>query len=332
MQQRTPLDHAARVLSETDPARRYHAAKAAAEAVAAPYEQAAEEAVEELIAQHGGNVAAAARELGLTRQALYMRKKRTDPPAAAPAAAGQVQPALRFTDARHARTVLIGWQLRQQEITDQLDALLLGALAAGVDPVQISEDTGVGLDTLRRIRPAGNIEITPLEEFSPELEEFARAVHAHARDLTGRAASRPERTAAAVWRDAAEAILSNVAPLALLGEPSVRAEDYPTWEEYVAAVETHEPTEEEKAAEGRQERQSELAATDGPDAWLAATYLAFRRSAAREGYESDADDPEAAATTDAIRAAFGEVADAILHLRTTGQVPPSLTDSSGSPR
>lgn len=155
--QHTPLDHAARVLAETDPARRYHAAKAAAKAAAAPYEQAAEDALQDLIAQHGGNEAAAARELGKTKNALYMRKKRATERASGARAAApeQVQPALRFDSPRAARDAVLDWALRQQEVTDQQEVLFLGALAAGADPVALSEDSGVGLDTLRRIRPGG---------------------------------------------------------------------------------------------------------------------------------------------------------------------------------
>ncbi|MFB6629929.1 hypothetical protein ACFCWY_08545 [Streptomyces sp. NPDC056362] len=319
--QNHPLDHAARVLAESDPVRRFHAAEAAAEAAAAPYRQAAEDALADLIAQHGGNMAAAARELGKTRQALYMRKNRTEQKDSARAGTEQVQPALRFDSPRASRDALLDWSLRQQEITDQLDVLLLGALAAGADPVDISEDSGVGLDTLRRIRPGANIVVSQLDEFGTEIEEFARAVTFRADALTAAADASGSWSAARIWRQAAQLIVTNAAPYALMPDTGIRREDFATEDEFLDALLEHEPSEEQKTEEQRQP--SELATVSGADAWLAALYVSFRREAGREPSTTD-ETPEGAVAGEAIRAAFTELADHILHLRTTGQVPPAL--------
>lgn len=317
-----PLDHAARVLAETDPVRRYHAAEAAAEAAAAPYKRAAEEAVAQLIAQHGGNKAAAARELGLTRQALYMREKREEGTAGGPRsdAAEQIQPARRFDSPEEAEDALRDWALSHQDVTDRLDVLLLGALAAGADPVAISEAGVVGLDTLRRIRPAGNIVVSQLNEYGPEIDDFARAVHARAAALHAAATSLAERRAADIWRHAAREIARNAAPTALMPDHGLRKEDFGTIDEFIEAVVTREPSEEEQAEDAKPLSPS---ASAGPDAYLAATYLAFRREATRGPLWSERT-PEEVAVGEAVQAAFGELADAILHLRTTGQVPPAL--------
>ncbi|MFJ8301326.1 hypothetical protein ACIQ9R_36245 [Streptomyces sp. NPDC094447] len=315
-----PLDHAARVLAETDPVRRFHAAEAAAEAAAAPYKQAADDALAELIAQHGGNRAAAARELGKTRQALYMREKRDAEKSSSVAAAEQVQPARRFDSPEEAEDALRDWALSHQEVTDRLDVLLLGALAAGVDPVAISEAGVVGLDMLRRIRPAGNIVVSQLDEYGPEIDDFARAVHARATALRAAAISTAKRAAADIWRHAAREIARNAAPVALMPDHGLRKEDFGTIDEFIEAVVTRKPSKEEEAEDAKPLAPS---ASAGPDAYLAATYLAFRREATRGPLGSERT-PEEVAVGEAVQAAFGELADAILHLRTTGQVPPAL--------
>ncbi|MFE3609763.1 hypothetical protein [Streptomyces goshikiensis] len=322
--QTNPLDLAARVAAETDPARRYHAAKVAAEAAAAaaaaPYEQISEEAVADLIAQHDGNAAAAASELGMTRQALYMRKNREKKSGGRAAAAEQVQPARCFHSPEEAEDALRDWELSQQEVTDQLDVLLLGALAAGADPVTISELSRVPLATLRRIRPGGNITVSQLDEYGPEIDDFARAVHARGAALRAAAVTGAEHMAASVWQHAAQEIVTNAAPLALMPDSGIHPEDFGSVEEYAAAAAGREPSEEEKAED---ERQPSLLSAAGPDAYLAATYLGCRREAARERLSAEQTAEEIAAE-EAARTAYGELADAILHLRTTGQVPPAL--------
>ncbi|MEU8543167.1 hypothetical protein AB0C52_24820 [Streptomyces sp. NPDC048717] len=329
----TPLTMAARVAAEPDPARRFTLARAAADAAAAtaaaPYESVATEAMEQLIADHGDNVAAAAREVGLTPQALHKRRaKESGTVRPRPDAATQVQPALSFDSPEAARDALLDWALRLQDILDQRDALLLGALAAGVDPVAIAEDSGEGLDTLRRIRPAGNIAVSPLDVYGEQIEEFARAVHAKAKALGDSAGNKAERSAATVWRFAAKEIVTNAAPYALMDDaPSLDRSDYATDEEYVDASP---PAPEEKD----EPEPSELATVSGPDAWLAATFLSYRRQAAIEPWapvdaehEAEMELEDAAslrASGEAVRQAFSDLADAILHLRTTGQVPPAL--------
>ncbi|MFF6888603.1 helix-turn-helix domain-containing protein [Streptomyces sp. NPDC012421] len=314
------LSLAARLAAEPDPARAFHLALAAAEAAAAPFEDAANQAVTALVAQHGDNVAAAARELGLTPQALHKRLKKIAEGGTArpvPAAAVQPQPALAFESPQFAVEALANWALRQGEIDDQRDVFLLGALAAGVDPVVIAETTRVGLDTLRRIRPAGNITVSRLDPFGPEIEEFGRAVRARAQALAASADSPEEHAAATVWRFASRAIIANAAPLATMSDDWLKADDYASEEEYAAAVLAHEPSEAEKETDAQPV--DELTQVDGADAWLASTWVTYQRLAASRDSDSD-DDPRFAGS----RRAFGELADAILHLRTTGTVPAGL--------
>ncbi|MEU5163926.1 hypothetical protein AB0G74_30520 [Streptomyces sp. NPDC020875] len=319
------------VLGEPDPARRLRAAIDASalaaatrgHAAAAPYEKAAQDALEELIAAHGGNVAAAARETGfdgrkpLTPQALHKRRQKAKGqlPASSPAASPrQAQPALHFNNPLEAEDALEDWALRRQEVDDQRDTLLLGALAAGVDPARIAELAPAGLDLLRRIRPAGNITVSQLKQDA--IEEFARAIAARADEL--RALDTPAAQAAArIWRLAADDIVTNTAPYALHQEPVIRVADYDTPEAYADAVMAARP--ETDHDEGAQREPSHLSMVAGPDAWLAWYYLQLARDAAREPVEGTGERGEA------VTAAFGDLAEAILHLRTTGQVPPALT-------
>ncbi|MFF9070480.1 helix-turn-helix domain-containing protein [Streptomyces sp. NPDC014891] len=324
----TPLSLAARLAADPDPARRFQLARAASEAAAAaaaaPFEDEASGALDELIAQHGGNVAAAAREVGLTAQALHKRVKRHKDGGAtrpAPSAAEQPQPALRFESAEFAVTALENWTLRQQEITDQRDVFLLGALAAGVDPVTVAETTGVGLDTLRRIRPSGNITLSAIaDNWDPVLEDFARAVDARAKALAADVTSSTTRAAHRVWWHTARYIVTNAAPTALM--PDLPDEkDFASTEEYVEAMINREPTPEETAEDERQP--TALAVADGADAFLAALWVEMRRQATTTHAPGGDEEIHAAH-----RQACGELADAIHHLRTTGQVPPSLTEGA----
>ncbi|MEW1551344.1 hypothetical protein, partial [Streptomyces tsukubensis] len=135
-------------LREPDPVRRFEAARTAgaiaakaaaakaSEEAKAPYEAAATEALEEVVAAHGGNVRAAARELPISEQAVHKRRAKTGhgkrrAPAPKAPATQQVQPALAFDSVGGAEDALLDWALRRQEVDDQRDALLLGALAAG---------------------------------------------------------------------------------------------------------------------------------------------------------------------------------------------------------
>lgn len=73
--------------------------------------------------------------------------------------------------------------------------------------------------------------------------------------------------------------MTNTAPTALLPDPGIRPDDFATTEEFVDALVSREPSEEEQAA--GQRTPTDLAITSGPDAWLAATYVAYRREANR---------------------------------------------------
>ncbi|MFE8940933.1 helix-turn-helix domain-containing protein [Streptomyces sp. NPDC007872] len=340
--QDTPQDDESQAIAD-DPVRRFLAAdaggkaagEAAAKAAAAPYDQAALEALQDLIDGHGGNIAAAARELGMSKQALYKRMAKaggTVPARPAAKSAVQFQPALWFESREDARDALMDWHLRSQSVNDERDAFLLGALAVGLDPIAISEYTEVPLETLRRIRPAGNVTVSALRRDNEEVyDAFARAVHAHATRLMDHAkaptASEDPHTAGAysvarIWYDTAESIIGNTAPYALMPDPTIRAEDYPSAEAFLEALATREPTQEELDIDKRP--QSDVATINGPDALLATTYVRYRREAAKETTATDPN-PE---ITQAIRQAFSDIADAIAYLRTTGEVPPALLEAS----
>ncbi|MFE6868724.1 hypothetical protein ACFVFS_19465 [Kitasatospora sp. NPDC057692] len=210
------------------------------------------------------------------------------------------QPALHFRDGHEARDALRDWFLQQQAITDRLEPLVLGALAAGLDPAEVCRISGVPLSGIERLQPE-HIEVsTDLggAEALEVLDEMARALTAHALvladaartgdrtgdrigDRTGdrendeECARSPESCAARLWSAAARSFVRT--PVTVLG----------------------------------------------PDAWLAAEVSRFHREAAalRRTDRRVTDDGDAA-RRDAMARAYEELATAYLHLRATGAVPP----------
>lgn len=307
----------ARVARISDPVERYKAARVAGQAVAEQYADIEVDALRELTAAHRGNEAAAARELGISPQAVHKRlAKRQDRPADPPttAAAQQTEPALHFDSPSHAEDSLRDWALRRQDVDDQRDVFLLGALAVGVDPVTVSDLTDQPLDLLRRIRPAGNIAISQLDQFGPELEKFTRDTTAHAAELTARAQTPAEDSGARIWSLTAASIVSNAAPYALDAAPTVKVEDYTDAEEFAEAFLT-----EAKSRSNDQEyvQQDEVAIVNGADAWLATLCVQLTRQA-DESRTQPLGDPESSA---AMAQAFEDIAGAVRHLRSTGTAP-----------
>ncbi|MER8237023.1 helix-turn-helix domain-containing protein [Streptomyces sp. NPDC094049] len=298
-----------RLVAETDPAARYRLALALGDQIAGA-------ALLDLVAQHGGNRAAAARELGVSTPAVHQRlnKLKADVPAGG-AGVPQPQPALAFGSSEDAVDALEDWAGRRRDLDDERDVFLLGALASGVDPLLVATTTGVPVDTLRRLRPPGNVIVSRLDPFGQEIVDFARAVHARAQTLAARASSSADHVEVRIWHHAAQSVITNAAPTALMPDlPGPGA--YDSEDAYIKAVVDREPTEEEKIQDER--RPSDLAVTDGADAWLAATWVDFDRLA--RDLTASLDDEDAAAS----RKAFADLAAAIHHLRTTGQVPPAL--------
>ncbi|MEV8333828.1 hypothetical protein [Streptomyces niveus] len=324
----TSADNLADVAAIPDPLERFRTAQAAGKAVAAEYTRIENEALYELALAHAPvtgkkvgepNYAAAAREVGWTPTAVHKRLKGGDPaarPASTPAV--QAEPARRFDTAGDAEAALDDWALRRQEVTDELEPLLLGALAAGADPLTIHERTGESLELLRRIRPAGNIQVSRIGDYDEVVEDFARLVTAHAAALNQHAAPPgAERSAAQVWHRAAAQIVTNAAPYALLPPvPAVRAEDYDTPGAYADAVLTSSPGEEETDTWSRQD---EVATVSGADAWLAKYTVQLAREA--RCAVPDYMPPEHREHAEAVGRACGEVAAAIRHLRATGTLP-----------
>ncbi|WP_158888035.1 hypothetical protein [Amycolatopsis anabasis] len=308
-----PVPDLAAIRAIDDPVRRREAARAMAQAVTAQCRTIELDAEKELIKRHG-SVSAAARELGFSPTALLKRHPGADRDTA-PAGNGAAQaiPALRFATPEEAEAALQDWQLERADLDDERDQLLLGALAAGIDPVRIYELTGVPVDTITRLRPAGNITVSALADSDLDLlDDFARALHNHARARMDHATTQAERTAARIWQMVARSVIVNCAPGALV-DP-LPAEAYRDEETFVAAMtqsaqnktdnETSDPTPDRVAMQG------------GPDAWLAKQSIQFRRIAqlpAASGKDLD--------THPAISAAFTAIADAIAHLRRTGTLP-----------
>jgi hypothetical protein len=324
-----------------DPVKRYEAAQAAQmaarnEAIArinAEFEPLIRGSVQELVDAHGGNTSAAGRELGISHTAVSKKLAGTKASGTAVAAsrrtgAVQAQPALRFADEFEAEDALLDWRLRKEEVEDETEQLLLGALAAGVEPVAVSEAADVGLDRLRRIRPSGNIALSALsarDDGEELFEDFARALTAHAGQMRGHQAD-PDAVDPGwrIWDLAAHAVVRNLAPYALTPGSQVRAEDFPRTDEgadaWLAAVDTERKEHPERYPVP--ERPDALVMVSGPDAWLAREWVRYTRQAqqcrVRDG-EGTAEMGEA----------FAALADAIRELRTTGQVP-SLTGSEAA--
>ncbi|MFD7537490.1 hypothetical protein [Streptomyces sp. NPDC059819] len=321
------------VAATADPVKRFEAARAAAAAVTAQYRLIEVEAANEVVAEHGGNVSAAARELAMTPTGLAKLRRSADP-VARPARTrrSQGQPALHFSTQDAAEDALRDWHLRRQDVEDESEQLLLGALASGVDPLTVVELTQVPLELLRRIRPAGNIAVSALT--SPGggdgevLEQFARQLLTHSRALSERATSGPEHSAARIWRLAANSVATNAAPEVLYPEPTVRAADFESADGYVDAIRAAAET----ATEPDIPEPDSVALVSGPDAWLALTHTRIARDAERcrlaAAAEERAANDERAAHEHAMAGAFQAVADAITQLRTTGTLP-ALTTPGG---
>ncbi|MFF0386814.1 hypothetical protein [Streptomyces sp. NPDC004286] len=304
-------DPLAMLAAETDPARRYKSAPTVLAAVQ-------DAAARDLVAAHAGNASAAARELGISAQAV---NKRLSGSAALPhrSTAVQREPAQHFATPDDAEAALLDYALRRQQLDYQRESFLLGALAAGVDPVRVAELSTEPLDLLRRIRPAGNISISALDPYDGQLDEFARAVTEYAAALTAAAEAAPDdpvtHTVAQVWRMEARALVRNAAPTALAPDPTVRPADYDDAEEFAAAFAASladaEDTETDDPGQA-----SELAVVSGPDAWLAAHCAELTSLAAQYRAAPDQDE-----IGQALVRVYEDIAAAIRHLRTTGHAP-----------
>ncbi|MFE5853258.1 hypothetical protein ACFQ61_08560 [Streptomyces sp. NPDC056500] len=152
-----------------DPAQRAKAASAAAEDAPRPFRELELEALRALVDAHGGTkkhgaVAAAAREMGVSGEAL---RKRLNPAISdtAEVYAPEGEPGLFFAATEDAVDDLHGWALLDQELNDRRDPTVRGALAAGVSPRQIQEITGLTGDLLTRLAAtsAGTAVDVPLE-------------------------------------------------------------------------------------------------------------------------------------------------------------------------
>ncbi|MEU7322662.1 hypothetical protein ABZ682_19215 [Streptomyces griseoviridis] len=306
-----------------DPVARYQAAKEASETLAAEWRRIEVGAMRQLWDEFG-TPGAAADALGLTRQSVVKALAAGDP-AAVPLGTGAApaEPALNFATAGDAEDALRDLAERQQDIDDQAPSFLLGALAAGVDPVRVSTLTRVRLTDIRRMRPAGNIPVSRLTGAENELlEDFGRLVTKHAAALKDSAVNKEDQGAAFTWWHAAREIVANAAPYLLVPAPTVRVADFEDAESYAdALVAEGLRREEEETADDDLPggREDELAGRNGPDAWLAARCAAYTRYANATG--PLASSPAEAEFQQGVRRGFAEVRDAIRHLRSTGTLP-----------
>lgn len=318
--------------SIADPRERFEQARAASRAAHAAYQRVEAAAAAALVAAHGGNVAAAAREVRVSFNGLKKilgKDAATDPPSVNRRVV-QAQPALWFADANAARDALQDWALRRQEVADTEEVLFLGALAAGLDPLAMHEQAGVSLDQLRRIRPQGNIVVSALKPGDHEvLSVFAHRLIEHGQRLTARAsesgASPADAVAARTWLHLVNRIATNIADDVLLPPSTVDAADFGDLDDdanltrYLTALQ--EEGQDRPATSARPEL---LAVTAGPDAWLAQLQLALLRTAAEPDTslsEADDQDESEKATREAVLAVYTSIAAVIDELRRTGVVP-----------
>ncbi|MFE2729201.1 hypothetical protein [Kitasatospora sp. NPDC059327] len=347
-------DRLAEDLEDRDPLRRYRAADNAITAAVSFLEEIKAQALRDLAAGPAG-MGGAAREIGdVSRQALTKwldRRAAATPTRAEPAP--QEQPALHFSSAETAGDALLDWRLAQEEVDDRRDVLVLGALAAGVDPITVYRTSGIPLEVIHRLRP-DDIEVgVDLHAQFDLLEDCARALTAHAEDLAATTTTAPEQAAGRLWSCAAHSFTRNLAPLALV--PPTPAAVAESRDRYQAALHAHVQAlrerhpdvtddqidelvhdalpadvtalEKEYFAANQQFQDSveddetpptHLAQLNG-DAWLAQQITQLRRQAAagqRSGGISDSPEVDAA-----MAEAYTRIADAYTHLRATGTVP-----------
>ncbi|WP_329431068.1 hypothetical protein OG339_48770 (plasmid) [Streptosporangium sp. NBC_01495] len=156
----------------TDPARRARAAKDARSAANSFYGEMYRAALRDLVAAHGGNKSKAAREIGITSQALSQLLADDARPGQAPAAG---EPALYFASEDKADAALRDWFLANQEMIERRDPLVRGAFAIGLSPREIRELTDLPLETIERL-VAGDITTAvavDLEVWEEAVERFA---------------------------------------------------------------------------------------------------------------------------------------------------------------
>ncbi len=205
--------------------------------------------------------------------------------------------------------------------------MFLGALAVGLDPLQLHEQAGVNLDYLRRIRPPNNIAISAVDPDDHDLlASFARQLIEHGQRLTAQAdepgSSSESTVAARIWRHTARRIAINIADEVLLPPSTVVATDYgdlndDALERYLAAVQ-----DEADARRAEPAQPDQLAVMAGPDAWLAALHLELDRAAAAPFTSlGDGDQADEKAVHEASAAVYRAIADAIGNLRRTGTLP-----------
>ncbi|MGW4648026.1 helix-turn-helix domain-containing protein [Kitasatospora sp. NPDC004289] len=297
-------------LVSRDPLRRYQAAGTAAAYFAA----AQTDALQALVDAHGGNQSAAAREIGVTPQAVRKRlAAREGRSAEAADGQPQQQPALFFRNVDQADGELRMYALAAQDLADRRDQLVLGALAAGLSPEAIWRRTGIAPEVIARLAPAEPITVgVDVDLLLDTLEDTARALHAYVQTLEANPGV--DILTQRLWSFAAESFTRNCAPGAL-APPAPRREDYATTEEWVEAC-----VGDDSAPQPDPGTPDPLAWESGPDAWIAAQIVMLRRAAAEGTDAPSLDGPERAAAQLAARVQRA-VADAYLHLRTHGTVP-----------
>ncbi|MFG1976982.1 hypothetical protein ACGFJC_47285 [Nonomuraea fuscirosea] len=131
------------------------------------------DAVRDIVAGHGGNMSAAARELGVSPQRVSQIMAGLEPPAEGDDSLHE--PARYFSDKYEADAALRDWALAWQDLIDRRDPLVRGAHAAGLSERQIREVTSLKPETIERLT-AGDITVAvnvPLEVWEAAVEHFA---------------------------------------------------------------------------------------------------------------------------------------------------------------
>ncbi|MBT2400818.1 hypothetical protein [Streptomyces sp. ISL-100] len=302
-----------------DPARRFLAARAAADAAREVFTAIEAQAAADLVAAHR-TISAAAREVGMIPQGFTKRLEILGRPEGR--ATHQEEPARRFESQEDAEDALRDYGLLLEEVTDELGPLVLGAEAAGIHRHLIYEHTRTGPDTLAWFLPAtGGIEVAEPVDFD-ELETFARWITARARALKEAATTWSESCEAQIWDLEARRFVTNCAPASLHTAPDVGvresgpetpAEEFATYLHAVAAA---------CSEEKKHDTPGALDQLTDPDAWLSVECIGLGREAARIRERLAADPGTERANGEvAIADAFAELASAFRQLRRTGKAP-----------
>ncbi|MFJ6437762.1 hypothetical protein [Streptomyces sp. NPDC091416] len=193
---------AAAIRAMADPADRAKAAAEAALDATRQFRGIELAAMQDLVNAHGGTskhgaVAAAARELGRTTEAVRKRIVSVSGEDGSEPQEPGGEPGRYFESADEAYAALLDWHLQQQEMTHRRDPLVRGALSKGLSPRVVRDTIALSLDTIDRLEstsPGTAVDvpwdvwegvIALLADLAPRLGRHDLAARSAARQLAG---------------------------------------------------------------------------------------------------------------------------------------------------